>query len=79
MPQMLGPKPRVDINEIQDEKSQRLMKQRTEKKILKMDKFIAQLFWQNIGNEKGNILLDTTEIQNFDRDCYEKMYTNECG
>lgn len=60
-------------------KSQRLMKQRTEKKMLKMEKFIAQLFWQNIGNEKGNILLDTTEIQNFARDCYEQMYTNECG
>lgn len=55
------------------------MKQRTEKKMLKMEKFIAQLFWQNIGNEKGNILLDTTEIQNFARDCYEQMYTNECG
>ena len=31
------------MNEIQGEKNQRLMKRRTETKILKMDKLIAQL------------------------------------
>ena len=50
-------------------------------RVNKIDRYLAELRKREhqinkIRNEKGH-KTDTTEIQNFTRDCYEQLYTNK--
>ena len=79
---------RVEINEIETKKTTaKINKTKTWflEKINKIDKLLARLIKKKsertqinkIRNDKGEVTMDTTEIQSIIRDCYKQLYANK--